>query len=62
MNTFYDLLNDPLKLVPTIGAIGVFVLLALGRVNVSDGLALLAAVQAVHGAISAIHNTPASEK
>ena len=52
--------NDPMKLIPLVGSIGVLVLIGFGKLNANDAILLLTAITGIHAAISAVNNTPKS--
>lgn len=49
-------LNDPLKLIPLVGAVGVMVLIGMGKLDVNQAIALVTAVVGIHSAISVVNN------
>ncbi|MFZ1975784.1 MAG: hypothetical protein WAU89_23280 [Candidatus Acidiferrales bacterium] len=50
-------LGDPLKLIPLIGAVGVMVLVGIGKVDTNQAIMLLTAIVGVHSTISALNNS-----
>lgn len=50
------MLTDPLKLIPLVGAVGVLILIGMGKLDANQAIAILGATVGIHAAISAVSN------